>query len=857
MGKKILLFGIIFFLLSTFSYAIEPSQTYNKIFANPFYRASMTNNQNFTYSFKINPPDNVAGVVSAIANLQVFLTPTVTFNAWINGTPCNTASYTVSTTFAGSGQALITFDCSNVITKAGNYQATIRPSGANTGASTMWFDITYINNASDFISEVGTVNSVESVRKVGKGTMEIHGTEYFENDDGTLFVQLKDNDGIPIENATCAVTIFYPNIALSVHPVWIMEAQMQRLQHNGIYFYDLITPAISRLYMANVHCTFATNHSLFYDGTTPDSPIRNITAGTYTGDSFLLNTYTDWLYTQCDSTTAVNKQCDAFYNFTIGNNISQIFVNYLGESESAPTLTFYWYNWLNSSWVSLPNTLTFHGTASTDVPSGVDEYASNKIPNLTKAIKMPENRVSIRLLSTSGSTFHQFDNWLTLDTTQTITSIEELKGSGEIHVSSFVPDSLTARFYKILTCNGDSSGKCGIFTNDGEFDLLEGEIEDYFNISAVSTRNDVSLFYESPFTVDCTALYWIKQWNGTDWNDFTDYSQNSNPNLENCQIEFNLDITSGNEYDFWLKFDNYMTWETAFSEQIARAINKSIFNFCNGQNTTYEVPITEITVISNDTIEAFCHYSMDDFYWIYYFLDLGSSITTAGDYASIVAEARFYRKELYDRYMFLSLYSDGQIQLGDVPSSVWQYNIRELTNIGFSVNASVNSSGIAESVWGFTNKTISDITNQNIVFIGGTEYNPADDGKVALRLIRGSGTGANVETGAVCNLNILYPNQTYFISNTSITEFGDGIYYYDFTVPDYLGVYTYSSDCINGGRKYFALDTFHVFEPFSNVNNTAIAEGVWGYTGSITTNILSQIADKIWEFVGGIKAIIS
>jgi len=41
------------------------------------------------------------------------------------------------------------------------------------------------------------------------------------------------------------------------------------------------------------------------------------------------------------------------------------------------------------------------------------------------------------------------------------------------------------------------------------------------------------------------------------------------------------------------------------------------------------------------------------------------------------------------------------------------------------------------------------------------------------------------------------------------------------------------------------------------INNTAIAEAVWNYDGSILDNILTQFGNAIWQFIGGVAEIIN
>jgi hypothetical protein len=115
---------------------------------------------------------------------------------------------------------------------------------------------------------------------------------------------------------------------------------------------------------------------------------------------------------------------------------------------------------------------------------------------------------------------------------------------------------------------------------------------------------------------------------------------------------------------------------------------------------------------------------------------------------------------------------------------------------------------------------------------------------------------------------------TSFINNGSMTELGDGAYYYNFTVPSVIGIYLYFTNCNVSDRYYFSLDDFHVYEnnyssiPGAvwnntdrnltyyqlvnvtnltvNINSTDVANNVWAYNGTINNNILSQISNSIW-----------
>ena len=160
---------------------------------------------------------------------------------------------------------------------------------------------------------------------------------------------------------------------------------------------------------------------------------------------------------------------------------------------------------------------------------------------------------------------------------------------------------------------------------------------------------------------------------------------------------------------------------------------------------------------------------------------------------------------------------------------IWNFEPRNVTTIGDNTDyeylATIvwNSSQRNLTYYGDVNTNLTkNIENFALTFLGETEYMPEDPGKVVIRLIRGTGELAELETGADCNLTILYPNNSYWIENITMSEFGRGIYSYNFTVPETLGVYTYASDCIVDSRKYYGLETFHVYQ------------NIWEYEGRYT-----------------------
>lgn len=130
-------------------------------------------------------------------------------------------------------------------------------------------------------------------------------------------------------------------------------------------------------------------------------------------------------------------------------------------------------------------------------------------------------------------------------------------------------------------------------------------------------------------------------------------------------------------------------------------------------------------------------------------------------------------------------------------------------------NIMINDLNVTLSQVNIQTQNISNLTEVASIMIGGTEYWSGEEGLIAVRLAKTTGKSQSLITGATCTADILYPNQTHFVDDVSMTEFGNGIYHYNFTAPETEGVYIYSVDCSKGSKDYYAMNTFHV-SPWAN-----------------------------------------
>lgn len=138
-------------------------------------------------------------------------------------------------------------------------------------------------------------------------TMELHGTDYRPGERGRIFLQLKDSQGFPENEGSCLLDLYYPFRINSTADLFITNAPMLHLGgSNGLYFYDIATiPDETGIYMMSAGCNAKLSSNFVYETTGADifSPFRTNTTGTYYSSTLALNSYTDFAYTRCESSS--------------------------------------------------------------------------------------------------------------------------------------------------------------------------------------------------------------------------------------------------------------------------------------------------------------------------------------------------------------------------------------------------------------------------------------------------------------------------------------------------------------------------------------------------------------------------
>jgi len=80
--------------------------------------------------------------------------------------------------------------------------------------------------------------------------IEIRGTEYQSGEVGTIYAQIRDADGTPINLANCTIRIYYPDRTL-----WVEDKLNYLYGSLGLYYYTFIVPSIEGVYSISVNCS--------------------------------------------------------------------------------------------------------------------------------------------------------------------------------------------------------------------------------------------------------------------------------------------------------------------------------------------------------------------------------------------------------------------------------------------------------------------------------------------------------------------------------------------------------------------------------------------------------------------------
>jgi hypothetical protein len=404
--KLTILLGIFLFLIPVTVMGTQPSQSTSHVTITPLYRESMASNTNYTYTMTVNPPDGITSVLTAIIFFNAQINgQSQNFTLWVNNKPCNNPFYYIATAYSATGNTQIYFDCSNIITKSGNYNITIR-SAVNTGVISGWLDLTYMNNPI--------------------GNMEIAGTEYVLGQNGTLFIKLLDSNELPINSGFCSLNVYYPNKTIK-----FMDNSPTTFLENGLYYKDFFVPNTEGLYIADANCIYA--DTIFrYNLPSEDCGYSGSISG---GTSPQPVTFQNVDCTPFYTTGGINGYQNWTFNYTsIGvinlSTISQIDVNWVGQLGGA-TNYLQLYNWNTSAWDNLGSYVASTGGVS--IACGNNVYITRSATsNITSYVI--NNTIKTRIFISAAAILTDAVEIIFHNNGSVVAS---LRGSSEVHVNNY------------------------------------------------------------------------------------------------------------------------------------------------------------------------------------------------------------------------------------------------------------------------------------------------------------------------------------------------------------------------------------------------------------------------------------
>jgi len=122
--------------------------------------------------------------------------------------------------------------------------------------------------------------------------------------------------------------------------------------------------------------------------------------------------------------------------------------------------------------------------------------------------------------------------------------------------------------------------------------------------------------------------------------------------------------------------------------------------------------------------------------------------------------------------------------------------------------------------------------------IGTTEYSVGADGKVFLQLLDNDYKPID---NASCFLDIYFPNDTIFISDYVMNHLTKGVYYYNLTVPNHIGVYMVLVTCHIPSYTYY--DYFDDYSKLESYENITISGGKVMLSENMSANCSGTCAD--------------
>lgn len=683
---------------------------------------------------------------------------------------------------------------------------------------------------------------------------KVSGTEYEPQQDGMLFLQLLDETNDPVENASCSVSIYYPDGFLK----WKDQQEMIE-SDEGLYFFSFTTPNVEGVYMAAAYCLTPDPASDLYTAE-HDFEDNDIAGGTGDWDS-------NWIETNDCAMPSDGEAYEGSREYRLehdggqpycrraiesNTSVDRIIVTFYQKAQSLEAGESFQFGVCESGYVNCTDIEEWDDGDDDDV------WRLRTYTFLSDDYNMDSNF----WIYFDGDGLDAANDELFIDNLEVTarsdasneTEYQEIRGTGEVHVSA-------EKNYK-------SELNWGEITNDTFFNYsyMYWDITSYTNVNTSDQPIEINSQHRG---FPCTAIYGIYDYNSSSGEYdipiqyFTFLREDGR-----CGMRFYHDLNVNEVFTVQVKMESYFKRLMLSQYQqllfIDEMLNVSCTAYQQGRGYgNFTVPLDTEVPNSTDYLYASCYTFFDNMYLYttelqtYLFPRLYGTINGTKDVID-TSEERFtsilvtgeslielsntiviglnlgdsYGISLMQNTSYVPPYSQfyanissgflnfqlgnttlntlGQSMLADAGYNASLSALIEDINItAENVTATVNETAIAQANWNYENRTVQAYEGK---WSGGTEYESGEQGKLAIVLIRTNIFGIpSAVTGATCRATCLYPNGSYFFVNQTAAEQNvSGVYDYDFTVPETEGVYVAGIFCNKSSVNYFATGSFHV-----------------------------------------------
>jgi hypothetical protein len=639
---KQLLFGIL--IVSMLAYA---DQRIVKTIEYPIgFVASANANTDYIGTISVTPPDGI----SKINSLEIMITgdyqATTTVYAKVRETG-KTKIYNCTPISVVTANAVLrnyntVFDCSNLVKtfkwKGGSIDIGFRADKTSTNINARAV-MTYYNNP--------------------KAEIKQFGTEYNNDQAVKIWLQVSNNTGGYVTNASCFANVYTPDNLQEV-----TNAEMSYIGHDGMYYYDMQSPLREGVYPAISTCYYDTSKYQLWAND------FNLTAGfdggidpvdLYDIDGIvnvIEETHERWrppyswpkdhfsieYYFFGDSTCAHTPESQL-----IGLNV---FAYGMFDSAEDDVITMSIYNYTSASWITLPNQMNA-GTSYVSMANIL------MVKNVTRAgLWSNTYGFKIRFADNSGmidfgpSQFLLDQLYISCDRS-TSNPPNIISSSSEIHVTSSGDSKISVATF----CGEPGDSSCGVFSYDQNFwNYSWGFIVDNVVVkNKYQTRVNQKYDYETPSGVDCTGYMdiWVSEENGTMYHIDNGSLIFKTGTKDNCIIEIPIFLGPGTNYiSYDVYFDNYMKWEADHDMNNVQYYKLILDKYCRQVETItgipFEIPIQsqDLTIYNDNPVYLACYRAMDDLYQFEKYYNDSLAIYYTGQYESYLSELKYYYPEI-------------------------------------------------------------------------------------------------------------------------------------------------------------------------------------------------------------------